>query len=358
MTLKMSLGVWLRTLATAGTLIVAAAAEAQTVPLPNPILAPGAPWYFDSFIVDIPDEADWTSSFKTATSAELGRKYPDGHTASAIIEVRKLAKAVQAHDELLELVKRVQSAAPAAGTTLLEYSAEPVTPKGLLCARSLARFDDRRAQFEHAGVLVVRALNCVQPDRGQIVVGLRFVERSESGGGSMTPSEVGERFLRSLRFTPVSSDAIDRAREAIGRSQGADAVKALQPAAEQGDGEASLFLGNILLYGSGVPQDLQAARKWLELAASQGRIDALYNLGAIYDKGIGVPRDVAAAIKWFTLAADQRDPQAQLNLALFYLTGDGVDKSVETAELWFKRAANNGNRRAQRILAEGLYKRQ
>ena len=31
-----------------------AMAAAQNEPLPNPIQAPGAPWYFDNFIVDAP----------------------------------------------------------------------------------------------------------------------------------------------------------------------------------------------------------------------------------------------------------------------------------------------------------------
>ena len=204
----------------------------------------------------------------------------------------------------------------------------------------------------------MRGLTCVRPDRLEIVVGLRFAERTPVGTAAPGPDDVGERFLRSLRFTPISFELINQARSEVGMRKGEEAVRLLQPAAEEGDGEAALFLGNILLYGTGVAEDLQGARKWLEIAARQGRIDAIYNLGAIYDKGIGVPRNAGEAIKWFTLAADQRDPTSQLNLALFYLKGDGVDKSIPTAELWLKRSANNGGKRAQGILASGAYKNQ
>ncbi len=335
-----------------------AIAAAQTEPLPNPIQVPGAPWYFDSFIVDAPREEGWASFSKDGKSAELGKKYADGHTAAAIVEARKLQEPVTSQDALLAIVKQTSAASPEPGTRLVDYTTQIITPKGLLCARSAARFEDRREQFDQSGTLQVRGLTCVRPDRPEIVVGLRFAERTQAGALAPGADDVGEQFLGSLRFTPISFDLISQARSEVGKKNAVEAVRLLQPAAEEGDGEAALFLGNILLYGSGGAEDVQGARKWLEIAAGQGRIDAIYNLGAIYDKGLGVPRNPGEAIKWFTLAADQRDPTSQLNLALFYLKGDGVDKSLPTAELWLKRSANNGGKRAQGILASGAYKKQ
>jgi hypothetical protein len=335
-----------------------AMAAAQNEPLPNPILAPGAPWYFDSFMVDAPREEGWASFSKDAKSAEMGKKYEDGHTAAAIVEAHKFEQPVVSQEALLAIVKQTSGTGPEPGTKLADYTTEIIAPKGLLCARSVARFEDRREQFEQAGTLLVRGLTCVRPDRPEIVVGLRFAERVQASAAAPGADDVGEHFLRSLRFTPISLEIINQARSEVGKKNGAEAVRLLQPAAEGGDGEAALFLGNILLYGSGIAEDLQGARKWLEIAAGQGRVDAIYNLAAIYDKGIGVPRNAGEAIKWFTLAADQRDPNSQLNLALFYLKGDGVDKSIPTAELWLKRSANNGSKRAQGILARGAYKKQ
>ena len=69
-------------------------AAAQIEPLPNPIQAPGAPWYFDSFIVDAPREEGWASFSKDAKSAEMGKKYDDGHTAAAIVEAHKFQEPV------------------------------------------------------------------------------------------------------------------------------------------------------------------------------------------------------------------------------------------------------------------------
>jgi hypothetical protein len=341
-------------------MLLPAVAAAQGEPLPNPIQVPGAPWYFDSFIVDVPNEDGWASFSKDPKSAELGKKYEDGHTAAAVVEAHMLAQPVVGQQDLLAVVKQINGTSPDPAAKLADYQAELITPKGLLCARSLARFDDTGSgeKPDRPGILLVRGLTCVRPDRPEIIVGLRFGERAQPGAPAPHPDDVGERFLRSLRFTPISFDLINQARSAVGMKNGEEAVRLLQPAAEQGDGEAALFLGNILLYGSGIAEDLPGARKWLEVAARQGRVDAIYNVGAIYDKGIGTPRDAGEAIKWFTLAADQRDPTSQLNLALFYLRGDGVEKSLATAELWLKRSANNGNKRAQGILTSGTYKKQ
>jgi len=341
-----------------GLLALPALAAAPVEPLPNPIQVPGAPWYFDSFIVDAPREEGWASFAKDAKSAETGKKYDDGRTASALVEAYKFQEPVASQEALLEIVKRTSGAGKEPGTKVTDYTTEIIAPKGLLCARSLARLEDRREQSEQAATLVVRGLTCVRPDYPEIVVSLRFAERAPTLSSAAPADDVGEQFLRSLRFTPISFELINQARSEVGQKNSAQAIRLLQPAAEQGDGEAALFLGNILLYGTGIAEDPAGARKWLEIAAGQGRIDAIYNLGAIYDKGIGVPRDAAEAIKWFTLAADQRDPSSQLNLALFYLKGDGVEKSIPTAELWLKRAANNGSKRAQGILASGAYKKQ
>jgi len=346
--------------ALAATAALAAPALAQqraAEPLANPILAPGAAWAFDGFLVNAPADEGWASFSKDFRSAELGKKYDPVRSAAAVVDARAFADSVLRTEDLLELTRREQSALPDPGAmALLDYTQEALTPKGALCVRSAARFEDRRPQYAQAGVLIVRGLSCARPDRPEIVVSLRFAERFAGVDGEPQLTPLADAFLGSLRFVPPGGALVAQARNAVGNKRGADAVNLLKPAADEGDAEAALFLGNIYLYGSGVPEDLGAARKYLEVAAREGRVDALYNLGAIYDKAIGVPRDTQQAMRWFGLAADQRDPQAQLNLALFYLRGDGVEKDIALAEQWLRRAAGNGSKRAQGILASGRYK--
>ena len=163
-----------------GLLALPALAAAPVEPLPNPIQVPGAPWYFDSFIVDTPREEGWASFSKDAKSAEMGKKYDDGRTASAIVEAYKLQAPVASQEALLQIAKQTSGAGAEPGK-VTDYSSEVIAPKGLLCARSLARLEDRREQSEQAATLVVRGLTCVRPDRPEIVVGLRFAQRTPAG---------------------------------------------------------------------------------------------------------------------------------------------------------------------------------
>ena len=49
--------------------------------------------------------------------------------------------------------------------------------------------------------------------------------------------------------------------------------------AEQGDANAQYNLGNMYIYGNGVPENDTEAVKWYRLAAEQGQANAQYNLG-------------------------------------------------------------------------------
>ena len=329
----------------------ARAASDPAADQPNPILVPGAPWYFEGFVVEVPDGEDWASFSKSLTAAELGRKFSDGRTAAVVVETKQFDDTVVKAEDLLRVTRRLHAAAPdPAAMKLASFEQDAVTPKGVLCAQSVARFEDRRPQYEAPGALVVRSLSCVRPDRPDRLVSLRFAERFAGVDGAPALTAQADRFLASLRFLPPDGATVSTARGAIANRRSKDALDLLQPAAEQGDVEAQLFLANLYLSGTGVEPDPALARTWYEAAARTGNRDALFNLGAIYDKAIGVQRDPAEALKWFTRAADQRDPKAQLNLAIFHMKGDGVPKDQAVAEQWLRRAAANGSTRATNML--------
>ena len=333
--------------------------SAQGKPQPNPIQAPAQPWAFDGFVVTIPGGAGWYSLAKDLHYADLARPLADGTKAAAIVEARKVDDGVSGEAKLLELVHKDQATAPdAVAMKLLDYSAEAFAHKGALCARFQAKFDDRRKSFSAPGVLLVRGVSCAAPGQPDVLVTLRYAQRSARDDFYPELRAEGEPFLDSLKFLQSNDADLQKARVAVRGDKPEEVAKLLRPLAEDGDGEAAVFLGNIYLYGHGVKPDYEQARKWLELAAREGRIDALYNLGSMYDKGIGIERDVAQALRWFGLAADQRDNQAQLNIALFYLKGDGVPKDIPLAETWLRRAAGNGSKRAQGILDVGRYKQE
>jgi TPR repeat protein len=329
------------------------AAEARR----NPIQALGAVWAFDGFLVNIPNDSGWYSTAKDWHYADLSKDFGDGLKAAIVIEARKLEESVGKEAELLKRIQEEQSALPEPGMKLLEYSAEAVAPKGVLCTRFTVKFDDRRPNFESPGTLLVHGVGCVPPNQPQVIVTVRYAQRAGTADWSASLRTAAEPVLESLRFVPANEQVMQQARDAV-REHPAQAVEILTPSAQEGDAEAALFLGNIYLYGTGLPPDYQLARRWLEVASREGRVDALYNLGAMYDKGIGVERDAQQALHWFVLAADQRDPQAQLNLALIYIKGSGVERDVALGEQWLRRSAANGNKRAEGLLSGGTLRKQ
>ena len=110
----------------------------------NPVLVPGAPWHFDAFVVNAPEGEDWASFSKSATGAELGKKFGDGRTAAVVVESTQFDDSVQREADLLRATQRLHAAAPdPAAMKLVSFEQVAVTPKGVLCARSTARFEDR-----------------------------------------------------------------------------------------------------------------------------------------------------------------------------------------------------------------------
>ena len=319
----------------------------------NPIQVPGSVWAFDGFLVTIPNDPDWYSTAKDIHYADLSKDFADGLKAAIVVEARKIEGSVDKEEELLKQLREEQTALPDAAMKLLDYSAEAFAPKGVLCARFVSKFDDRRSTFATPGTLLVRGVGCVPPGTPEAIVTVRYAQRSAQADWSAPLRAIADPVLDSLRFVPSNEAAMSQAREAVRSDHPGDAIGMLTPSAQEGDAEAALFLGNIYLYGRGITPDYEAARRWLELASKEGRVDALFNLGAMYDKGIGVPRDVQQALHWFTLAADQRDAVAQLNLALIYINGNGVPRDVALGEQWLRRSAANGNKRAEGLLKIG-----
>ena len=324
----------------------------------NPIQAPGTVWAFDGFLVTVPADAGWYSTAKDAHYADLSKDYGAGVKAALVVEARKLEEAVGKEDELLKLVREDQTTVPDSGMKVLDYSAEPFAPKGVLCTRFSVKFDDRRPSFDAPGTLLIRGIACIPPGEPQAIVTVRYAQRSGTGDWSSAVRVAVDPVLDSLRFVPEANQAIRQARDVVRSDHPGDAIGLLTPSAEEGDAEAALFLGNLYLYGRGVTPDYQLARRYLEVASREGRVDALYNLGAMYDKGIGGERDAQQALHWFALAADQRDAQAQLNLALIYINGNGVERDVALGEQWLRRSAANGNKRAEGLLTAGGFRKQ
>lgn len=118
-------------------------------------------------------------------------------------------------------------------------------------------------------------------------------------------------------------------------------------AAEAGIAEAQAVYGQMLLDGTGVAKDEQAAVAWFWKAANQGHAMATNMIGRCYDLGWGVAVDKARAANWYRVAADAGFDWAMYNLATLLALGEGVPEDRPAALALFRRAADRtGNPKA------------
>ena len=106
-------------------------------------------------------------------------------------------------------------------------------------------------------------------------------------------------------LAPAQPDAAMLAWQA---GDSAAAREAWQERAEQGDAEASLYLGYIHRNGVSVPRNEALALHWYRRAAEMGQAEAQYELGLMYELGIGVAADPREAAMWYGLSSAQACP--------------------------------------------------
>ena len=122
--------------------------------------------------------------------------------------------------------------------------------------------------------------------------------------------------------------------------------------------KAALRLGYIYLWGSGkVPEDRPTAVRWLRQAADQGNSDAQLNLGVMLLYGYGVTQNATQAAKWLKQSAAQNNRSAMRELGELYAQGNGVQQDTAEAQRLMACAASMGDSDAQKWLDENCPKK-
>jgi hypothetical protein len=133
----------------------------------------------------------------------------------------------------------------------------------------------------------------------EIVAGLQIVDCLLPGQmrklGNMT-------YLSPRR--PIKTTAADcniRGGEyvAYDRADYKTALKIWLPAAESGDADAQLAVGEIFEKGLGTDPNYPAAVLWYQKAADQGNKSAQFNLGTMYEQGLGVEQNKLQALNLY-----------------------------------------------------------
>ncbi len=155
------------------------------------------------------------------------------------------------------------------------------------------------------------------------------------------------------------------------KGQEAEAVSALEYAADQGDHAAQWKLGRMYQTGDGVKKDPAAAVRFFSKIvdnfadAQPGTADwqftgnAMVALGRYYRTGVpeaGVRKDPTEALVMLTTAATYFDhPDAQYELARMYLEGENPQGDIIQAARMLKAAADNDHAGAQALLGHLLF---
>ncbi len=118
----------------------------------------------------------------------------------------------------------------------------------------------------------------------------------------------------------------------------AAAARWFRRAATAGDGEAQIFLVDILRADGGAVE----AADWARRAAEQGIPRAQFILGQMYQSGEGVPVDPVRAAIWYERAATAGSAEAQLQLGLMFRDGLGIQANPARAARLLDDAAAKG----------------
>lgn len=101
-----------------------------------------------------------------------------------------------------------------------------------------------------------------------------------------------------------------------------EALQWAQKAADKGSSKGMEVLAMARLSGEmGLPKDVALAEKLLNAAAQKGDTDAQLSLGQFYITGLFGRQDVAAGVRWLQAAADAGSAKAAGTLAYFLITG-------------------------------------
>lgn len=99
------------------------------------------------------------------------------------------------------------------------------------------------------------------------------------------------------------------------------AAECYRKAADQGNLDAQVKLGDLHLSGRGLSRSYDDALKWYKSATEQGHVEAPRKLGEMYEKGKGVTRDYNEALRCYRLAMNRGDARSEEKIKALLVRG-------------------------------------
>ncbi|NIY77857.1 sel1 repeat family protein [Celeribacter sp. HF31] len=155
--------------------------------------------------------------------------------------------------------------------------------------------------------------------------------------------------------TPASFD-LDAAQTALWSEPDADQIATLQAdleaAAASGDVAAQHLLGQHLLNGWVLPQDVPRGLSLLETLAETGHVGALTDLGQAYLWGTALPADPDVAVPYLERAATNGGTEAQRILGEQMIGGWVLPRDVTRGQAYLDQAISGGDVEARIALGK------
>ncbi|KAL0245323.1 hypothetical protein GEMRC1_009402 [Eukaryota sp. GEM-RC1] len=139
-------------------------------------------------------------------------------------------------------------------------------------------------------------------------------------------------------FLEAISKGNSNARTRLGKT-----IQWCQQHAELGDELAMTAIGVCFYDGQGIEKDQSKAVYWYQKAADLGHSGAMGYLGVCYHNGQGIEKDHSKAVYWYQKAADLGHSGAMRNLGVCYDNGQGIEKDHSKAVYWYQKAADLGH---------------
>jgi TPR repeat protein len=119
----------------------------------------------------------------------------------------------------------------------------------------------------------------------------------------------------------------------------AKAIDCWRKGAEAGDADCQTSMGMLYEAGDKIPSGIETdgaeAAKWYQMAAEQDHTEAIWHLGKLLGQGIGVEQNDEMALVWFRRGAELGNADCMWGVGRCYLKGAAVEvDSVMAYALW------------------------
>ncbi len=126
----------------------------------------------------------------------------------------------------------------------------------------------------------------------------------QHGVGVLVDREAAAKLHRKAAEMGVTAAMVALGQMAERRNNWAEARKQYDAAAEQGDFQAFVLIGDSYQYGHGQRLDIAKGMEWKTKAAERGDAYAMFEVAYYLNNGIGVHKDTVKAIEWFKKSAE------------------------------------------------------